>query len=42
VFGSLSEACSYAERDRPGQVRIVRVTEDEEREVVETGGSGNP
>ena len=37
VFGSLSEARSYADRDRPGLVRIVRVTEDGEREVVETG-----
>ena len=38
VFGSLSEARDYADRDRPGQVRIVRVTEEGEREVVEAGG----
>jgi hypothetical protein len=37
VFGSLDEACSYAGRDRPGLVRIVRVTDEGEREVVETG-----
>jgi hypothetical protein len=37
VFGSLDEARGYADRDRPGTVRIVRVTEDGEREVVETG-----
>jgi hypothetical protein len=37
VFGSLSEARSYAERSQPGLVRIVRVTEEGERDVVETG-----
>jgi hypothetical protein len=39
VFGSLDEARSYADREQPGAVRIVRVTEDGEREVVETGCS---
>jgi hypothetical protein len=36
VFGSLDEARSYADRDRASQVRIVRVTDDGEREVMES------
>jgi hypothetical protein len=36
VFGSLSEARSYAERDQPGAVRIIWVTEESKRLVVET------
>jgi hypothetical protein len=39
TFGSLNEARSFTERDRPGFVRIVRVTEDGEREVVEAEGT---
>jgi hypothetical protein len=37
TFESLEEVCSYAGRDRPGTVRIIRVTDDGEREVVEAG-----
>ena len=37
TFDSLGDAQAYAERHRSDAVRIVRVTEDEEREVVETG-----
>jgi hypothetical protein len=36
VFGSLSEARSYAEQDQPGAVRIVWVMEEGKRLVVET------
>ncbi len=39
VFDSLDEVRSYAERDQPGAVRIVRVMEEGEREVVEANGS---
>jgi hypothetical protein len=46
VFGSLSEARSYAERDQPGAVRIIWVTEESKRLVVETfdreGAAGVP
>ncbi len=34
VFGSLDEARSYADREQPGAVRIVRVTEEDKREMV--------
>jgi hypothetical protein len=33
TFDSLDEACAYASRDRPGSIRIVRVTSDGEREI---------
>jgi hypothetical protein len=36
---ALSAAQAYAGRNQAGAVRIVRVMEDGEREVVETGGS---
>ena len=36
AFGSLSAARGYAERDRPGPARIIWVTEEGERLVVET------
>ena len=39
TFDALSTAQAYVGRSQPGAVRIVRVTEDGEREVVETGGS---
>ncbi len=42
TFDVLSAAQAYVGRDQPGAVRIVRVTEDGEREVVEAGGSGKP
>jgi hypothetical protein len=46
VFGSLSEARNYAERDQPGAVRIIWVTEESKRLVVETfdreGAAGVP
>jgi hypothetical protein len=37
TFDTLSEAQAYVGRNQPGAVRIVRVMEDGEREVVETG-----
>jgi hypothetical protein len=37
TFDALSAAQAYVGRNQPGAVRIVRVTEDGEREVVETG-----
>jgi hypothetical protein len=37
TFEALGAAQAYVGRNQPGAVRIVRVTEDEEREVVETG-----
>jgi hypothetical protein len=33
TFDNLDEARAYASRDRPGSVRIVRVTSDGEREI---------
>ena len=37
TFGALCAAQAYVGRNQPGAVRIVRVTEDGEREVVEAG-----
>jgi hypothetical protein len=37
TFEALSAAQAYVGRNQPGAVRIVRVREDGEREVVETG-----
>ena len=37
TFDALGAAQAYVGRNQPGAVRIVRVTEDGEREVVETG-----
>jgi len=37
TFEVLSAAQAYVGRNQPGAVRIVRVTEDGKREVVETG-----
>ena len=37
TFDALSAAQAYVGRNQPGAVRIVRVTEEGEREVVETG-----
>jgi hypothetical protein len=37
TFGALCAAQAYVGRNQPGAVRIVRVTEDGEREVAETG-----
>jgi hypothetical protein len=37
TFDALSAAQAYVGRNQPGAVRIVRVTEDGERTVVETG-----
>ena len=37
TFDALSAAQAYVGRNQPGAIRIVRVTEDGEREVVETG-----
>jgi hypothetical protein len=39
TFDALCAARAYVGQNQPGAVRIVRVTEDGEREVVETGGS---
>jgi hypothetical protein len=39
TFDALCAAQAYVGRNQPGAVRIVRVTEDGEREVVEAGGS---
>jgi hypothetical protein len=39
TFEALGAAQAYVGRNQPGVVRIVRVTEDGEREVVETGCS---
>jgi hypothetical protein len=39
TFDSLDEAPAYASRDRPGSVRIMRVTNDGERQLVEVGKS---
>jgi hypothetical protein len=36
TFDTLGAAQAYAGRNQPGAVRIVRVTEDGEREVVES------
>jgi hypothetical protein len=41
-FEALGAAQAYVGRNQPGVVRIVRVTEDGEREVVEAGGLGKP
>ena len=38
TFDALSAAQAYVGRNQPGAVRIVRVTEDGEREVLEAGG----
>ena len=38
TFEALSAAQAYVGRNQPGAVRIVRVTEDGEREVLEAGG----
>jgi hypothetical protein len=38
TFDALCAAQAYVGRNQLGAVRIVRVTEDGEREVVETGG----
>jgi hypothetical protein len=37
TFDALGAAQAYVGRNQPGAVRIVRVTEEGEREVVETG-----
>jgi hypothetical protein len=37
TFEALGAAQAYVGRNQPGDVRIVRVTEEGEREVVETG-----
>jgi hypothetical protein len=37
TFEALGAAQAYVGRNQPGAVRIVRVTEDGKREVVETG-----
>jgi hypothetical protein len=37
TFETLGAAQAYVGRNQPGAVRIVRVTEDGERKVVETG-----
>jgi hypothetical protein len=37
TFDALSAAQAYVGRNQPDAVRIVRVTDDGEREVVETG-----
>jgi hypothetical protein len=37
TFDALCAAQAYVGRNQPGAVRIVRVTEEGEREVVETG-----
>ena len=37
TFDAMSAAQAYVGRNQPGAVRIVRVTEDGEREVVEAG-----
>ena len=37
TFDALSAAQAYVGRNQPGAVRIVQVTEDDEREMVETG-----
>ena len=39
VFGSLEKARGYADRNRAGQLRIVWVTEDGERQVVQAEGT---
>ena len=39
TFDDLSAAQAYVGRNQPGAIRIVRVTEDGEREVVEAGCS---
>ena len=39
TFEALRAAQAYVGRNQPGAVRIVRVTEDGEREVVEANGS---
>ncbi len=39
TFDALSAAQAYVGRKQPGAVRIVRVTEEGEREVVETPGA---
>ncbi len=42
TFSALCAAQAYVGRNQPGAVRIVRVTEDGEREVVEAGRANNP
>ncbi len=37
TFDALCAAQAYVGRKQPGAVRVVRVTEEGEREVVETG-----
>ena len=37
VFGSLGGVLGYVERDQPGTVRIIWVTDNGKRLVVETG-----
>ena len=37
TFDALGAVQAYVGRNEPGAVRVVRVTEDGEREVVETG-----
>jgi hypothetical protein len=39
TFDALGAAQAYVGRNQPGAVRIVRVTDEGEREVVETGCS---
>ena len=39
TFEALGAAQAYVGRNQPGAVRIVRVMEDGEREVVEAGGA---
>ncbi len=39
TFDALCAAQAYVGRNQPGAVRIVRVTDDGEREVVEAGGA---
>jgi hypothetical protein len=39
TFEALGAARAYVGRNQPGAVRIVRVTDEGEREVVEAGGT---
>jgi hypothetical protein len=41
TFDTLDTARAYAGRDRPGSVRIVQITEEGEREVVEPAEMGD-
>jgi hypothetical protein len=41
TFDTMGAAQAYVGRSQPGAVRIVRVTDDGEREVVEAGRANN-